>query len=264
MARDRHTRSSGLSGVRPQRTVAVLILATLLSACSVESSGSGETSGEQGETTTGPTTSAQASPPSSSTAPVMTMERFETPSGNIHCQSFTTVVSCVIDSGLAPEPSHDFCPVDWLGLFIQVGEYAGPSCSGDEGIDRSDARVFPYGRTWERSGVVCRSERSGLTCRDGSGNGFTLATAGWELLGKEAAARGAFGELRKRVRAQARDDFGPELSEAHSPTLRAGDDCRGLQQAFVDVVLTDGTPAIYEACFVSGTWHVTDGPLFPD
>jgi hypothetical protein len=194
----------------------------------------------------------------------MSMERFETPSGNIHCQSFTTTLSCVIDSGLAPEPSHEFCPVDWLGLFIEVGEYAGPSCAGDEGIDRSDAREFPYGRTWERAGVTCRSQRSGLTCQDEAGNGFTLSMAGWQLLGKESAARAAFGDLRKMVRDQARGDFGSQLSEVHSPTLRAGNDCDGLQQAFVDLLLTDDTPVIYEACYVSGTWHVTDGPLFPD
>jgi hypothetical protein len=28
--------------------------------------------------------------------------------------------------------------------------------------------------------------------------------------------------------------------------------------------LTDGRPAIYTACYVSGTWYITAGPLFPD
>jgi hypothetical protein len=259
-----HDTTSPIVGDRADRTVAALILVAMLAACSNDGSTAGDAEGDRSPGITGPTATAEPSASASPTPAIITVERFETPSGNIHCQSFTSSLLCVIDSGLVPEPSHDFCPVDWLGLFVQVGEYAGPSCAGGEEVDRTNARVFPYGRTWERGGVTCRSERSGLTCQDEAGNGFTLARAGWELLGKESAARAAFGELRKQVRSQARDDFGPELSTVHSPTLRGGDDCDGLQQAFVDLLLTDGTPVIYEACFVSGTWHLTDGPLFPD
>ncbi len=187
------------------------------------------------------------------------------PSHNILCQSFPSSLVCVIDSGLVPEPSHEFCPVDWIGVFIQVGEFSGPSCSGDPGIDRSSAPVVPWGRTWSRAGVTCHSEQTGLTCQDANGNGFSLARAGWELLGKEAAARSAFGPLRKLVRKQARTDYGADPQAVDSPTLRAGDDCGGLQQAFANVAVDAQTPdAIYEACFVTGTWYITDGPLIPD
>jgi hypothetical protein len=145
-----------------------------------------------------PTTAAPSSAtasPSPSPEPVMTMKRFQTPSGNILCESFRPSLLCVINSGLVPEPAQEFCPADWTGLFIQVGEYSGPSCSGDPGIELSPAAELPYGRTWSRVGVTCLSEESGLTCEDDVGNGFSLATAGWRLLGKQAAARAAFDEL---------------------------------------------------------------------
>jgi hypothetical protein len=242
--------------------VALLVIALLLAACSKSEVING---GGNDPTTSGVTRGATSSVvPTTPSEPVLAMERFETPSHNILCQSFVNSFACVIDSGLVPEPSHDFCPVDWIGLFIQVGAYSGPSCAGDAGVDRTPATILPYGRRWARAGVRCRSEQTGLTCRDGDGNGFTLARAHWELLGKEAAATAAFGELRKLVRSEARDHFGSGLDSVHSPTLRAGDDCDGLQQAFVDLIVNPEGPVIYEACFVSGTWQITDGPLFPD
>ena len=197
-------------------------------------------------------------------SPALTTSRFETPSGNILCESSSSSLLCVIGSGLVPEPSHDFCPVDWIGVFIQTGEYAGPSCSGDPGISREPAEVLAYERTWALDGVTCLSESTGLTCQDQSGNGFTLARAGWSLLGKEDAATSAFPVLRRMVRMQARSDLPGQVGSVSSPHLRGGDDCGELQEAFVQMELTDGRPAVYTACYVSGTWYMTAGPLFPD
>ena len=163
-----------------------------------------------------------------------------------------------------PEPSHDFCPVDWIGVFIQVGKYAGPACSGDPGMSREQADVLAYGQTWAVDGVTCLSESTGLTCRDESGNGFTLARAGWSLLDKEAAATAAFTELRSMVRSQARSDIPGQVASVSAPVLRGGDDCGELQEAFVEMELADGRPAVYTACYVSGIWDITAGPLHPD
>ena len=196
--------------------------------------------------------------------PDLTTTRFQMPSGNIRCESFSSSLLCVIYSGLVPDPSHHSCPVDWIGVFIEVGEYASPSCSGDPGISMDPATELQYEQTWELEGVACLSEETGLTCRDESGNGFTLARAGWSLLGKEDAAAAAFNELRSMVRAQARSDLPGEVASVDAPTLRGGDDCGELQEAFVTMQLTDGRPAIYTACYVSGTWDITAGPLFPD
>jgi hypothetical protein len=77
-----------------------------------------------------------------------------------------------------PRAVPRLCPVDWIGVFIQTGEYAGPSCSGDPGISREPAEVLAYDQTWALDGVTCLSESTGLTCQDQSGSGFTLARAG--------------------------------------------------------------------------------------
>ena len=247
------------------RRVLALIVAPLLAACitvNTEGDGDGRTTAAPDPTTTTPSSATDSPTPE----PVMTMKRFQTPSGNILCESFSSSLVCVIDSGLVPEPPQKFCPVDWIGLFVRVGEYSGPGCSGDPGIERSLATELPYEQTWSRAGVTCRSEKSGLTCEDDVGNGFSLASAGWELLGKEEAARAAFGELRKLVRNQARADFaeyGHKVETVEAPVLGAADGCGGLQQAAVFLTVSPDLLYAYQACFVSGTWHLK-GPIFPD
>jgi hypothetical protein len=244
------------------------LLLLVLAACS---SGGGERSpGPKGDHASGSSESPTEATGTSSPSPVegqpdLTTTRFETPSGNIICESFSSLsmLTCAIASGLVPEPSNDLCP-SWIGVFIQVGDYAGPACSGDEGISRDPADVLGYGKTWALTGVTCLSESTGLTCRDESGNGFTLARAGWSLLGKEAAATAMFPTLRKMVRTQARSDLPGQVASVSAPVLRGGDDCGELQEAFVEMELADGRPVVYTACYVSGTWDITEGPLYPD
>ncbi len=249
--------------VRTLALVGVLVLA----ACSsnVDRRGS-DTHGGQRSTGSVSGSEAPASPSArpSGPLPVLTTTRFQTPSGNIVCESSSSSFLCVIGSGLSPEPSHDLCPVDWIGVFIQVGDYAGPACSGDPGISREAADVLAYGQTWALDEITCISEPTGLTCHDERGNGFTLARAGWSLLGKRAAARSMFPTLRSMVRKRARSDLPGRVGRVAAPVLRGGDDCGELQEAFVEVELADGRPAVYTACYVSGTWDITAGPLYPD
>lgn len=251
---------------RAWRALALLGL-LVLAACS---SGGGEASPNakddhpSGGSETPSEATGSPSPSPVEQPPDLTTTRFETPSGNILCESFPTSLVCVIDYVLVPEPSHDFCPVDWIGVFIQVGDYAGPACSGDPGISREPAEELAYEQTWALNGVTCLSESTGLTCRDDSGNGFTLAMAGWSLLGKEAAATAMFPTLRSMVRRQAMGDLPGQVASVTIPVLRGGEDCGELQEAFVPIELTDGGPAVYTACYVSGTWAITAGPLFPD
>jgi hypothetical protein len=246
--------------------VLLVVCALVLAACT---SDGGETPQNDDADATS-TSSTPAGSTGSSTAdgddqlPALTTTRFQTPSEKIVCESFSASLVCVPDYPLNPEPSSDFCPVDWIGVFIQVNQFAGPSCSGDPGISRDPATTLEYGQTWELGGVACTVEKSGLTCRDEHGNGFTLATAGWSLLGKEDAASAASNELRRMVRTQAREDLPGQVARLDAPVLRSGDDCGELQQAFVPGALADGGPLIYEACYVSGTWFITAGPLFPD
>lgn len=255
------------SGWLVRRIGIVIVLAALLAGCTTSTAPTDSGSVPSADESSPTPTDASPGDGSATPPPVLSTRRFQTPSGNILCQSHASSLLCVIHSGLAPEPSAKFCPVDWIGLFVEVGRFAGPACSGDPGMRTSPATVVPYGSVWSRSGVTCRSEAVGLTCRDTDGNGFSLARAGWRLIGKRAAARSAFDELRQLVLEQAATDFTHPPHSVHGPTLRAGNDCDGMQQAFVDFVVDQGNrndvPVIYEACYVSGTWYI-DGPLFPD
>jgi hypothetical protein len=245
--------------------VLALVGLLVLAGCSSAGDSSPKKGGDQ---STGPKTPSEAAGPSPASpveqAPVLRTTRFQTPSRNIHCESFPASLLCVTDYRLAPEPSHDFCPVDWIGLFIQTGEHAGPACAGDLEVSLEPAEVLQYGQTWALNGVTCEVEKTGLTCQDDIGNGFTVAMAGWSLLGKEAAATAAFPALRNMIRNRAADDASGHVASVSPPVLRAGDGCGELQEAFVPVELTVGGSVVYTACFVSGTWAITAGPLFPD
>jgi hypothetical protein len=35
--------------------------------------------------------------------------------------------------------------------------------------------VLAYGRTWRKAGFACTAQRTGLTCRNGSGHGWSLS-----------------------------------------------------------------------------------------
>lgn len=213
-------------------------------------------------------------PPQSSTAsestpgpegPDLTTNEFITPSGNIWCELNDPWLGCDIGTGLNPQPSVEFCGADWAGLFIEPGRFAGPACSGDQKPTvSSDAPVLEYGHTWKHGNIRCLSRSSGLLCKDTSGYGFELARAGWELLGKKKAAREAFGDLTRQVSEQAGSDRPGEVTEVLAPALRFADACGELQEGVAQVEFSDSSHAIYTACFVSGTWFITDGPLYVD
>ncbi len=49
-----------------------------------------------------------------------------------------------------------------------------------------------------------------------------------------------------------------------APDLRFADACGELQEGVAQVEFSDPSHAIYTACFVSGTWFITEGPLYVD
>lgn len=81
-------------------------------------------------------------------------------------------------------------------------------------------------------------------------------------MGKEAAAKAAFPQLREMVREEAALT-GPTV-RVWAPRLRFAEDCGPLQEAVVQVRFADSTQAVYTACFVGGGWGLTAGPLFVD
>lgn len=107
---------------------------------------------------------------------------FRSPTGNISCLIATgeyAVARCDMSS-LTPSfttPPPD-CDLDWgssfeVGLSSRKGVLA---CVGDSVADPS-AVTLGYGETLSLGGFDCTSERSGMTCTNPAGHGFTLSKA---------------------------------------------------------------------------------------
>jgi uncharacterized protein DUF6636 len=105
--------------------------------------------------------------------------RFQTPSKNIGCGYDSGVLRCDILSGLKPEPS-EACELDWTGIVLEVNGAAQPECAGDTIYDGSTP-ILGYGELWARNGISCESRKDGLRCANGSGHGFSLARAAWDV-----------------------------------------------------------------------------------
>ena len=107
---------------------------------------------------------------------------FQSPTGNIHCMIATgddAEARCDMIA-LMPtyrQPPQD-CDLDWgssfaVGLSSRNGLLA---CVGDTVIDPGSI-VLGYGRTLSLGGFDCSSEKSGMTCTNPAGHGFTLSRA---------------------------------------------------------------------------------------
>jgi len=108
--------------------------------------------------------------------------QFQSPTGNIHCYIATgdyAEARCdMIDltpTFTRPPPN---CEQDWgnaftVGLRARKGELA---CVGDTAINR-DSVVVGYGKTITLGGFDCSSEKTGMTCTNPAGHGFSIAKA---------------------------------------------------------------------------------------
>jgi hypothetical protein len=113
----------------------------------------------------------------------MAQEGFRSPSGNIHCQFFTAgggadaTMRCDLrQTSNRPPPRPRDCDLEW-GQAFEISARAAHGtrlCYGDT-VQDNRLPVLPYGRTWQRAGIACLSERSGVTCRNARGHGFALS-----------------------------------------------------------------------------------------
>lgn len=108
---------------------------------------------------------------------------FKTPSGNIYCSydddDGMPGVRCDIMSFRPSFPSSvDDCELDRGDAFAVTakGTRGVVVCHGDT-VKTPEAQSLPYGATWERKGISCSSEKTGLTCRNPAGHGFMLSKA---------------------------------------------------------------------------------------
>lgn len=125
------------------------------------------TSAPEPETTTG-------------TEPVL----FEMPSGNIRCLVNTESAQCEIVERSWTAPTQPSCQLDSGNTLYVNADEAGFVCAGDT-IAGLPAETLEYGSSATVGQFSCFSEPSGVTCSNGSGVGFTLARASYELLGVE-------------------------------------------------------------------------------
>lgn len=111
---------------------------------------------------------------------------FQTPSGNIHCMidsgDFAGVRCDILQFRASFRQRPADCDLEW-GDSFWIGPADGRGdlvCHGDT-VATPDAAVLGYGATIGKSGIACRSEKSGLTCANTSGHGFFLSKASQQI-----------------------------------------------------------------------------------
>ncbi|MEL6578451.1 MAG: DUF6636 domain-containing protein [Cyanobacteria bacterium J06621_12] len=109
---------------------------------------------------------------------------FVLPSKNIYCAlvgADQDSLRCEIKSGLNPlPPQPDDCEFDWGAGFL-LSQQAKPKILcvsdtiGDSGLQ------LDYETTWSNSNFECKSQITGLTCKNSSGQGFFLSREKWNI-----------------------------------------------------------------------------------
>lgn len=112
---------------------------------------------------------------------------FKSPTGNILCGMFDDDYPGVRCDMFELTPSytrppagceHDWGSSFWIGSGARKGELA---CVSDAIADPRQTRVLPYGASVSFGGVTCRSEKTGVTCVNPAGHGFTIRKARQQL-----------------------------------------------------------------------------------
>ena len=108
--------------------------------------------------------------------------QFQSPTGNIHCLIATGDYAEARCDMIALTPTYrqppPNCELDWgayftVGLSDRTGQLA---CVGDTAIN-PDSLVLGYGKTISLGGFDCTSEKTGMTCTNPGGHGFTISKA---------------------------------------------------------------------------------------
>lgn len=111
---------------------------------------------------------------------------FQSPTGNIHCSLYqwngTTTVRCDLREytpSYTKAPPN--CEYDWGMSFAVDRQGKGYlACVSDSMVDRGNP-VLPYGEAVSLGGISCVSAKTGMTCTNAAGHGFSVAKARQKL-----------------------------------------------------------------------------------
>ena len=107
---------------------------------------------------------------------------FQSPTGNIHCAIYqydgSAEARCdlrALTRTYRQRPAD--CDLKWGSSFI-VAPFgkAGVACVGDT-VQNPRNPVLPYGEAVSLGGISCVSAKTGVTCTNGEGHGFSVAKA---------------------------------------------------------------------------------------
>jgi hypothetical protein len=111
---------------------------------------------------------------------------FQSPTGNIHCAMYIFDGRAEARCDLREyTPSYTRrpagCDLDW-GMAFAVGASGKGvlACVGDTVLDRRNP-VLPYGEAVSLGGISCVSAKTGMTCTNAEGHGFSVAKARQKL-----------------------------------------------------------------------------------
>ncbi|HMS96501.1 MAG: hypothetical protein JNN02_05240 [Tabrizicola sp.] len=111
---------------------------------------------------------------------------FKSPTGNIHCAIFTweegTEARCdLIELTPSYTKAPAGCDLDWGFAFLVADEGKGfLGCVGDTTIGQGNP-VLPYGEAVSLGGISCVSAKTGMTCTNAEGHGFSVSKASQRL-----------------------------------------------------------------------------------
>jgi hypothetical protein len=110
---------------------------------------------------------------------------FQSPSKNIACIYFEydghKALRCDVGDKVWRLQKPASCEQEWGNSFeVDTKGAAGPSCTRDTQIGQPLA-MLPYGGVWQRSGITCKSEESGVACFNADRHGFSLSRAKQEV-----------------------------------------------------------------------------------
>lgn len=109
---------------------------------------------------------------------------FQSPTGNIHCaihEKAGTEVNCDMRDYAASYTLPVGC--DGLTTVFSAWDFSlkgGLSCT-DANLLQSDNPVLAYGEAISFGGISCVSAKTGMTCTNAAGHGFSIARASQKL-----------------------------------------------------------------------------------